>query len=181
METHSVSKLLALYLVAFLFVGSELIQCTTVSYDKKAILINGRRKLLISGSIHYPRSTPEVYSSLSFSSLLLSGSFVILLKYLVILFVWILKWGVLIVADVGRSYTESQRWRVGCDWYLCFLEWSWTFSRQCTILDLLSLVASVKFQSWSFIFWFLIFILLICFDFWVCSTILRGDTILYGS
>ncbi|KAL6212866.1 hypothetical protein ACLB2K_018081 [Fragaria x ananassa] len=64
METHSVSKLLALYLVAFLFVGSELIQCTTVSYDKKAIRINGRRKLLISGSIHYPRSTPEMWEGL---------------------------------------------------------------------------------------------------------------------
>ncbi|KAM5565002.1 hypothetical protein ABKV19_019167 [Rosa sericea] len=64
METHSVSKLLALYLVAALFVGSELIQCTTVSYDKKAILINGRRRLLISGSIHYPRSTPEMWEGL---------------------------------------------------------------------------------------------------------------------
>jgi len=32
----------------------------SVSYDNKAILINGRRRVLISGSIHYPRSTPEV-------------------------------------------------------------------------------------------------------------------------
>lgn len=31
-----------------------------VSYDDKAFIINGRRKILISGSIHYPRSTPEV-------------------------------------------------------------------------------------------------------------------------
>lgn len=84
METHSVSKLLALYLVAALFVGSELIQCTTVSYDKKAILINGRRRLLISGSIHYPRSTPEVHFTNSLSFLLLSGFFVILVKVLVI-------------------------------------------------------------------------------------------------
>lgn len=60
METHSVSKLLSLYLVVALFLGSELILCTTVTYDNKAILINGRRRLLMSGSIHYPRSTPEV-------------------------------------------------------------------------------------------------------------------------
>lgn len=32
----------------------------SVSYDHKAITINGQRRILISGSIHYPRSTPEV-------------------------------------------------------------------------------------------------------------------------
>lgn len=31
-----------------------------VSYDDKAFIIDGHRKILISGSIHYPRSTPEV-------------------------------------------------------------------------------------------------------------------------
>ncbi|OMO66280.1 hypothetical protein COLO4_30655 [Corchorus olitorius] len=33
----------------------------SVSYDRKAITINGQRRILISGSIHYPRSTPEYY------------------------------------------------------------------------------------------------------------------------
>ncbi|XP_062147988.1 beta-galactosidase-like isoform X3 [Alnus glutinosa] len=33
----------------------------SVSYDNKAVLINGRRRVLISGSIHYPRSTPEMW------------------------------------------------------------------------------------------------------------------------
>lgn len=32
----------------------------SVSYDHKALVIEGRRRILISGSIHYPRSTPEV-------------------------------------------------------------------------------------------------------------------------
>lgn len=32
----------------------------TVSYDHKAIIIDGQRRILISGSIHYPRSTPQV-------------------------------------------------------------------------------------------------------------------------
>ncbi|GAV77680.1 Glyco_hydro_35 domain-containing protein/Gal_Lectin domain-containing protein [Cephalotus follicularis] len=36
----------------------------TVSYDHKAIIINGQRKILISGSIHYPRSTPEMWPDL---------------------------------------------------------------------------------------------------------------------
>ena len=32
----------------------------SVSYDSKAIVINGQRRILISGSVHYPRSSPEV-------------------------------------------------------------------------------------------------------------------------
>ncbi|TYJ34946.1 hypothetical protein E1A91_A05G203000v1 [Gossypium mustelinum] len=58
METSSVSKLLIFFFSAFL-ASSKLIQCS-ITYDKKAILINGQRRILISGSIHYPRSTPEV-------------------------------------------------------------------------------------------------------------------------
>ncbi|KAG6524833.1 hypothetical protein ZIOFF_014777 [Zingiber officinale] len=33
-----------------------------VTYEKKAIVIHGQRKILILGSIHYPRSTLEVLS-----------------------------------------------------------------------------------------------------------------------
>ncbi|KAB1203774.1 Beta-galactosidase 3 [Morella rubra] len=62
METRSVSKLVVLLLTALL-VGPELIQCS-VTYDKKAIIINGRRRILFSGSIHYPRSTPEMWEDL---------------------------------------------------------------------------------------------------------------------
>lgn len=47
-----------------LLLGTELIQCSTVTYDRKAILINGQRRILISGSIHYPRSTPEMWEDL---------------------------------------------------------------------------------------------------------------------
>ncbi|KAK8697011.1 hypothetical protein V6N13_113175 [Hibiscus sabdariffa] len=36
----------------------------TVSYDSKAITINGKRRILLSGSIHYPRSTPEMWPDL---------------------------------------------------------------------------------------------------------------------
>ena len=32
----------------------------SVTYDHRSIIINGQRRILISGSIHYPRSTPEV-------------------------------------------------------------------------------------------------------------------------
>eukprot|EP00928_Gymnodinium_smaydae_P016376 TRINITY_DN16131_c0_g1_i1.p1 TRINITY_DN16131_c0_g1~~TRINITY_DN16131_c0_g1_i1.p1 ORF type:complete len:665 (+),score=-23.34 TRINITY_DN16131_c0_g1_i1:133-2127(+) len=37
---------------------------TSVSYDGRALLINGQRRVLISGSIHYPRSTPEMWPDL---------------------------------------------------------------------------------------------------------------------
>lgn len=40
------------------------------------------------------------------------------------------------VLDVGGSDSEGQRWRLRCHWHLCLLECSWTFSWQCTILDL---------------------------------------------
>lgn len=33
---------------------------TSFSYDGRALKINGDRKIIISGSIHYPHSTPEV-------------------------------------------------------------------------------------------------------------------------
>ncbi|GMI82557.1 beta-galactosidase 5 [Hibiscus trionum] len=62
METSSVSKLLFFFFIAFLG-SSQLIQCS-ITYDNKAILINGQRRILISGSIHYPRSTPEMWEDL---------------------------------------------------------------------------------------------------------------------
>ncbi|CAN8325974.1 unnamed protein product [Cochlearia groenlandica] len=36
----------------------------TVTYDHKAVIINGQRRILFSGSIHYPRSTPEMWPDL---------------------------------------------------------------------------------------------------------------------
>lgn len=38
-----------------------------VTYDGRALIINGTRRMLFSGSIHYPRSTPEVPLSLFLS------------------------------------------------------------------------------------------------------------------
>ncbi|KAK7411940.1 hypothetical protein VNO78_03385 [Psophocarpus tetragonolobus] len=36
----------------------------SVTYDHKAIVIDGKRRILISGSIHYPRSTPQMWPDL---------------------------------------------------------------------------------------------------------------------
>ncbi|XP_023523717.1 beta-galactosidase 16-like isoform X1 [Cucurbita pepo subsp. pepo] len=37
---------------------------SNVTYDGRSLIINGEHKLLFSGSIHYPRSTPETWPSL---------------------------------------------------------------------------------------------------------------------
>lgn len=37
-----------------------------VTYDHRALVVDGKRRVFISGSIHYPRSTPDV-NSLSLS------------------------------------------------------------------------------------------------------------------
>ncbi|XP_071914813.1 beta-galactosidase 3-like [Coffea arabica] len=62
METNKFAKwVLVLCMVVVL--GAEFVQ-SSVSYDRKAIVINGQRRILISGSIHYPRSTPEMWEDL---------------------------------------------------------------------------------------------------------------------
>ncbi|KAK8529960.1 hypothetical protein V6N12_060723 [Hibiscus sabdariffa] len=49
--------------IAVVFLSLNLTQCN-VTYDRKALLIDGQRRILFSGSIHYPRSTPEMWESL---------------------------------------------------------------------------------------------------------------------
>ncbi|KVH92345.1 D-galactoside/L-rhamnose binding SUEL lectin domain-containing protein [Cynara cardunculus var. scolymus] len=62
METNSVSKWVLLFLIV-IQMGVQVIE-GSVTYDSKAIVINGQRRILISGSIHYPRSTPEMWEDL---------------------------------------------------------------------------------------------------------------------
>ncbi|KAK9073281.1 hypothetical protein SSX86_007605 [Deinandra increscens subsp. villosa] len=56
------AKLLSFFII-FTFTYLQLIQCT-VTYDHRSLIINGQRRILISGSIHYPRSTPEMWDDL---------------------------------------------------------------------------------------------------------------------
>ncbi|KAK6120348.1 hypothetical protein DH2020_045905 [Rehmannia glutinosa] len=53
-----------IFTVLFSLACSSVRVRATVSYDDKAIIINGKRRILISGSIHYPRSTPEMWPDL---------------------------------------------------------------------------------------------------------------------
>lgn len=56
---------LCLVVVVVVMVGGESsVGGENVTYDGRSLIIDGKRKLLFSGSIHYPRSTPEMWPSL---------------------------------------------------------------------------------------------------------------------
>ncbi|GMI74498.1 beta-galactosidase 3 [Hibiscus trionum] len=64
MEANSASSSFWFSLcISMVFLSLNLTQCN-VTYDRKALLIDGKRRILFSGSIHYPRSTPEMWESL---------------------------------------------------------------------------------------------------------------------
>ncbi|KAK9697359.1 hypothetical protein RND81_08G032500 [Saponaria officinalis] len=52
----------SLAIILIILVSST--SATNVTHDGRAILINGERKIILSGSIHYPRSTPEMWPDL---------------------------------------------------------------------------------------------------------------------
>ncbi|RDX70682.1 Beta-galactosidase 8 [Mucuna pruriens] len=51
-------------LLWFLCVYAPSSFCANVTYDHRALVIDGKRRVLVSGSIHYPRSTPEMWPDL---------------------------------------------------------------------------------------------------------------------
>ncbi|XP_008811417.2 beta-galactosidase 13-like [Phoenix dactylifera] len=56
----SKSSLVVLILTSICYV----VQSTEVSYDGRALKIDGQHRVIISGSIHYPRSTPQMWPDL---------------------------------------------------------------------------------------------------------------------
>ncbi|KAL3518368.1 hypothetical protein ACH5RR_020957 [Cinchona calisaya] len=55
--------ILLLCCVVFLSVVTTLYG-SNVTYDHRAVIVDGKRRVLISGSIHYPRSTPQMWPGL---------------------------------------------------------------------------------------------------------------------
>jgi len=90
----------------------------SVTYDHKAILVNGQRKILFSGSIHYPRSTPEVLSLDCFYN-----HQRVFIFHTEKLFVSHFSFS-LVAVDVARPYSKGQRWRLRRYSNLCVLEWT---------------------------------------------------------
>ncbi|XP_028090173.1 beta-galactosidase 15-like [Camellia sinensis] len=58
------SRFLGLITIILLYFCFSFSFALDISYDEKALTIDGERKIIISGSIHYPRSTPEMWPSL---------------------------------------------------------------------------------------------------------------------
>eukprot|EP00258_Populus_trichocarpa_P013592 XP_002324727.3 beta-galactosidase 7 [Populus trichocarpa] len=54
--------------IEILLIASLALLCSssaiTVDYDSNAVIINGERKIIFAGAIHYPRSTPEMWPEL---------------------------------------------------------------------------------------------------------------------
>lgn len=46
--------------IHLLTVSGEFFKPFNVSYDHRALIIDGKRRMLISAGVHYPRATPEV-------------------------------------------------------------------------------------------------------------------------
>ncbi|CAL0331891.1 unnamed protein product [Lupinus luteus] len=67
MESNSVCKFMFAFFCLALCLVPHLVH-STVTYDRKAILINGQRRILFSGSIHYPRSTPDMWEDLIYKA-----------------------------------------------------------------------------------------------------------------
>ncbi|CAK9156166.1 unnamed protein product [Ilex paraguariensis] len=57
-------SMVLLIILGFLCYCCERGLSVTVTYDHRALVIDGKRRVLQSGSIHYPRSTPEVWPEL---------------------------------------------------------------------------------------------------------------------
>ena len=122
----------------------------SVTYDHKAIVVNGRRRILISGSIHYPRSTPEVTQLTPLKPIWWCIKSCFLNHFLHFFIAYTkgfdfdqcvcAKWKQLlsslpllyelcfVIADVARPHSKGQRWRPWCHTDLCVLEWTWAFS-----------------------------------------------------
>ncbi|KAK6930724.1 Glycoside hydrolase 35, catalytic domain [Dillenia turbinata] len=61
-------QLLALASATAILVEANYFKPFNVSYDHRAIIIDGRRRMLISAEIHYPRATPEMWPDLIYKS-----------------------------------------------------------------------------------------------------------------
>ncbi|KAG6428159.1 hypothetical protein SASPL_112408 [Salvia splendens] len=57
-------RLLLVLIVQLAAVSGEFFKPFNLSYDGRAMIIDGKRRMLISGGIHYPRATPEMWPDL---------------------------------------------------------------------------------------------------------------------
>ena len=110
---------------------SMLAAATDVSYDSRAIIINGERRVIFSGAIHYPRSTPEVFYCF------------ICLFICVFLICFSCIWSELhiyiLVTDVARFDSKGKRRWHWCNWNVYILEPPWAPTWEGLVLILIQL------------------------------------------
>ncbi|MBA0664474.1 hypothetical protein Goklo_004463 [Gossypium klotzschianum] len=64
-ENKAILKLLLVCLfIQFSVSAANFFQPFNVTYDHRALIIDGKRRMLISGGIHYPRATPQMWPDL---------------------------------------------------------------------------------------------------------------------
>ena len=130
----SKSYFFPLLIVASLFFA--LLSATDVSHDERAILINGERKIVLSGAIHYPRSTPKVASFRNYNDIChcsahnyYSWAFIIILINILCTNVVNLNLSCnqlcLYSIDVAWLDSKSKRRWTWCHRDLCVLECAW--------------------------------------------------------
>eukprot|EP00250_Pteridium_aquilinum_P015845 c22797_g1_i1 orf=77-2668(+) len=56
--------LIVYWVEIIMLVNIRSVEAGNVSYDERALVIDGQRRVLLSGSIHYPRSTPQMWGDL---------------------------------------------------------------------------------------------------------------------
>lgn len=59
-RTLSLPSILTALTIHLAIVAGEYFKPFNVTYDHRALIIDGKRRMLISAGIHYPRATPEV-------------------------------------------------------------------------------------------------------------------------
>ncbi|XP_073065657.1 beta-galactosidase 3-like [Primulina eburnea] len=62
MEATSASR--SFFVLCMILFSATHISFGSVTYDRKGLIINGQKRILFSGSIHYPRSTPDMWEGL---------------------------------------------------------------------------------------------------------------------
>lgn len=140
------------------------VEAEEVTYDGRSLIIDGQRKILFSGSIHYPRSTPQViksntlcvcHSCLSLSNFWFHSHFLLFIRE------W---WGIYLIDMVYTLYYHRHISSLFCihvsllvdelDFF--FYEYISLWHDFWEHLALIKVAGITDICTWSHIFWILV-------------------------
>ncbi|KAK6924521.1 Beta-galactosidase, beta-sandwich domain [Dillenia turbinata] len=64
LQTHMLILIIVLFLLSSSALSQDEKKEKGVTYDGRSLIINGKRELLFSGSVHYPRASPEMWQGI---------------------------------------------------------------------------------------------------------------------